>query len=510
MKNLLLAIDIGTSSCKIAIFEPDGEIVAECSKAYNTYYPAPGWVEHDPNEWWQAICAGIRECIEKNNINPQNIAGIGIDGQSWSCIPIDKSGNVLYNTPIWMDTRAKSICDKVNAKIGEEKILALSGNPFQPSYTTPKILWFKENKPEIYKHTYKFLQSNSFIVFRLTDITSQDVSQGYGLHVFDIANYKYDENMCRAMGIDINQLPDIYKCHEVVGKVTKRAAESTELCEGIPVVAGGLDAACGTLGVGVYIQGQTQEQGGQAGGMSICLDKPVKNKALILSPHVVPDLWLLQGGTVGGSGSLRWLAKELGEHEKIEADKLGESQFKLIDNLASKVPVGSDGVIFLPYLSGERSPIWDANAKGVYFGLTFDKTRAHFFRSLLEGAAYALEHNLQTAEDSGISVDVMYAMGGAANSRLWTQIKSDVTGKTIKVPSSDNASTLGAAILAGMGTGIYSDFEDAVKQTIQIKREHTPNMENYKLYKKYFNIYLEIYEQLKNTMAKHAEILNSK
>jgi xylulokinase len=242
--------------------------------------------------------------------------------------------------------------------------------------------------------------------------------------------------------------------------------------------------------------------------MSICLDRPVSDKTLILSPHVVPDLWLLQGGTVGGGSSLRWLAKELGEPEKVLSEQSKESQLKLLDDLASTVPAGSDGVIFLPYLSGERSPIWDPNAKGVYFGLSFDKTRAHFFRSLLEGAAYALEHNLQAAEKVGVTIDVMHAMGGAANSHLWTQIKADVTGKVIRVPASDNASTLGAAILAGVGTGVYSSFEDAVKKTIYMKQEYVPNMENHATYQKYFKIYLKIYEQLKVTMAEHAEILN--
>jgi xylulokinase len=508
MQNLLLAIDIGTSACKIAVFEPNGTVVSDCSKSYHTYYTLPGWVEQDPNEWWQSICEGIRECIEKGGIDPHDIAGIGIDGQSWSCIPIDQSGKVLYNTPIWMDTRAKSICERVNAEIGSENILALSGNPFQPSYTTPKILWFQENKPEVYRDTYKFLQSNSFIVYRLTDVISQDVSQGYGLHVFDIAKRKYSESMCHSLGIDINKLPEIYECHDIVGKVTAKAAALTGLCEGIPVVAGGLDAACGTLGAGVYCLGQTQEQGGQAGGMSICLDLPVSDKALILSPHVVPNLWLLQGGTVGGGSSLRWLAKELGEPEKVLAEQSGESQLKLLDDLASTVPAGSDGVIFLPYLSGERSPIWDPNAKGVYFGLSFDKTRAHFFRSLMEGAAYALKHNLNAAEEVGVTVDVMHAMGGAANSHLWTQIKSDVTGKVIRVPDSDNASTLGAAILAGVGTGVYPSFEDAVKKTIYMKREYVPNMDNHAIYQQYFKIYLEIYEQLKATMEEHAEILN--
>ncbi len=509
MDNLLLAIDVGTSACKIAVFEAGGKIAAGCTKEYPIFYPEQGWAEQDPNAWWQAAREGIRECMEKGGIDPRRIAGIGIDGQSWSCIPIDRQGNVLCNTPIWMDARSEPICERVNAEIGSDRIFAVSGNPFQPFYTTPKILWFKENRPEIYKNTVCFLQSNSFIVFRLTGVASQDVSQGYGLHVFDIAKQKYNGELCRALCISQEKLPEIHKCHDVVGRVTAEAAALTGLCEGTPVVAGGLDAAGGTLGAGVYRPGQAQEQGGQAGGMSICLERPVGNKALILSPHVVPGLWLLQGGTVGGGAGLRWLAKELGSPELLRSRETGESQLKLLDDLASTVPAGSDGVIFLPYLSGERSPIWDVNAKGLFFGLTFSKTRAHFFRALMEGTAYALKHNLQTAENAAVRVDRLYAVGGAANSSFWTQMKADVTGKKICVPDSDNAATLGAAILAGIGTGVYPDFDAAVKTTVKIRKEYIPNEQNNLLYEKFFQIYLDIYKQLKSTMKKHAEILRS-
>ena len=408
-----------------------------------------------------------------------------------------------------MDTRASSICERINGEIGEDTIFSLSGNPFQPSYTTPKILWLMENRPDVYRATYKFLQSNSYIVYMLTGKVSQDISQGYGLHVFDIKNLRYSENMCRAMGIDADKLPPVFNCSDVVGTVTSEAAKLTGISEGTPVVAGGLDAACGTLGAGVYLPGQTQEQGGQAGGMSICLDKPVGNAKLILSPHVVPGMWLLQGGTVGGGGCMRWLGGELGQPEKEIADKTGGNVYKLLDGLASSVPAGSNGVIFLPYLAGERSPIWDTNAKGVYFGLTFDKKRAHFFRSMLEGTAYALEHNLQVAEKSGVKVGTMYSMGGAANSSLWTQIKADVTGKVIRVASSDSATTLGAAVLAGIGSGVYSGFKEAVGKTVKIKREYTPDKCKHEIYMKYFKVYLDIYKQLKPVMAEHAEILKN-
>lgn len=489
MEKLLLGIDIGTSACKVAVFNRKGNVLAGSNQSYELYYPNPGWVEQNPDEWWSSICAGIQDVLRKEAIDPKQIVGIGIDGQSWSAIPVDKQGNCLHNTPIWMDTRARDIAARVTKDIGFERIFNIAGNAFEPAYTTPKILWFKENKPEIYENTYKFLQSNSFIALKLTGSFSQDKSQGYGLHFFHAKTCTYDQDLADAFGISLDKVPDIYDCHKVIGTVTKEAAALTGLLEGTPVVAGGLDAACGTLGAGVYLSGQTQEQGGQAGGMSICLNEATAHPKLILSPHVVPDLWLLQGGTVGGGGVLRWFKQELG----------GDSSFDDLTSLANTIPAGSDGVTFLPYMAGERSPIWDPDAKGVFYGLGFDKTKSHMIRAALEGVAYSLEHNLQTAKESGVEVDELIAMGGASNSLVWTQIKSDVTGKIIKVPTSDTATTLGAAILAGVGVGMYESFEEAVKETIVITRTHEPNMVNHERYKKSMELYLELYEALKDT-----------
>lgn len=492
MEKLLLGIDIGTSACKVAVFDKKGNVLAQSSQSYNLYYPNPGWVEQNPDEWYESICTSIKDALQKGNINPSNIVGIGIDGQSWSAIPVDKDGNCLHNTPIWMDTRARHISTKVTKELGFDTIFQIAGNAFEPAYTTPKILWFKENLPDIYEKTYKFLQSNSYIALKLTGAFTQDKSQGYGLHFFDAKTCSYNASLANALGISLDKVPDIYDCHSVIGSVTKKAASQTGLMEGTPVVAGGLDAACGTLGAGVYKAGQTQEQGGQAGGMSICLEEALAHPKLILSPHVIPDLWLLQGGSVGGGGVLKWFKQEFAK----------TSSFDELTELASQVPAGSDGVIFLPYMAGERSPIWDPDAKGVFYGLGFDKTKGHMIRASMEGVAYSLEHNLQTAKEVGVEIQELIAMGGAANSLLWTQIKSDVTGKVIKVPTSDTATTLGAAILAGVGVGIYEGFEEAVKETIVMTRSHTPNMENHKAYQAMMEIYLELYQNLKDTFKK--------
>lgn len=502
MKELLLGIDIGTSACKAAIFKKTGEVVASACGDYQVYYPQPGYAEQDPDDWWLAVCQATKECIQKGNVNPADLAGIGIAGQSWSAVAIDKPGNVLTRTPIWMDTRSSEICDRLNREIGSEKIFQISGNSLTASYTTGKVLWYQENLPEVYKKTDKILQSNSFIAFRLTGKISQDTCQSYAWHCFNIKTGQWDDEMRKDLGIPGHFLPDISSCHTVIGTVTRQAAQQTGLIEGIPVVAGGLDAACGALGTGVIHNGETQEQGGQAGGMSICTNTYKSDPRLILSCHVVPGRWLLQGGTTGGGGVMRWLEREFADYERIMEKKSGKSPLVQLNEIAQRVTSGSDGLIFLPYMSGERTPIWDPDAKGVFYGLDFSKTKGHFVRAAMEGVAYSVRHNLEVAEAAGASAGVLRSMGGSANSLLWTQIKADITGRPIVIPDSDMATTLGAVMLAGVGVGLYGDFQEAVDKTVIIRREHIPNPEFKTVYDKNYEIYLELYKNLRKTMKK--------
>ena len=399
-----------------------------------------------------------------------------------------------------MDTRAQEICDRLKSDIGENEIFSLAGNPLQPSYTTPKILWYQENLPRVYEKIWKILQSNSYIVFRLTGQISQDMSQGYGLHCFRMETGEWDPDMCRKLGIPMEFLPPVTACDAIVGTVTGMAARETGLVPGIPVVAGGLDAACGTLGAGVIHPGQTQEQGGQAGGMSICTDTCQADPRLILGYHVIPGRWLLQGGTVGGGGVMRWFEKEFAGYEREVSRRTGESSLEQLNRLAQKISPGCDGLVFLPYMAGERSPIWDTEAKGVFYGLDFSKTKGHMVRACMEGVAYSLRHNLDVAEKAGARAEVLCSVGGSANSRLWTQIKADITGKPIAVPSSDTATTLGAVLLAGVAVGMYRDYQEAVDVTVKETRRHEPNRENAGVYEKNYHIYLELYRSLKHLM----------
>ena len=499
-KKYLLGIDIGTSACKVALFTLDGQVKAAASGDYAVYYPKPGWAEQNPDEWWDAVCQATKKCLEKGAVAPEEIAGIGIDGQGWSAIAIDREGHVLTNTPIWMDTRAQDICDRLNAQIGADRIFEVSGNMLRPSYTPAKIIWYKENLPEVYAKIDKILQANSFIAYRLTGAVTQDICQSYGFHCFNMRTGQWDMDMCDELGIPRHFLPKIVPCHQVVGTVTEEAAVQIGLVSGIPVVAGGLDAACGALGAGVIHAGETQEQGGQAGGMSICMDSYTADPRLILGYHVVPGKWLLQGGSTGGGGVMKWMEREFGAYERSIAKETGKSSLDQYNEQAAAIPPGSEGVVFLPYMSGERSPIWDPNAKGVFYGLDFGKTKAHMIRAAMEGVAFSLKHNLDIAESVGAHVEVLRAMGGSANSLLWTQIKTDITGKKVIVPFSDAATTLGAVLLAGVGVGIYRDFDDAVNRTVHITREHTPDDSTHDAYMRNYEIYLDLYKDLKNIM----------
>ncbi|MCL2665729.1 MAG: FGGY family carbohydrate kinase [Defluviitaleaceae bacterium] len=488
----LLGIDVGTSACKTVVFDTGGCVVrsAECGYAVNT--PKAGYAEQDPLDWWRAVCKCTKKIAE--TFDMKKISAVGTDGISWSAAALDSEGEPLCPTPIWMDTRAAKICGEYKKRIGEENIFNLCGNPLQPGYSTGKIIWYKRNFPSMYKKINKVLQANSYIAYKLTGNMTHDASQGYGYHFYDIRNNRWDERMAGAFGINLNLIPDLIMPWETAGRISRTASIETGLPEGLIAVAGGLDAACGTLGAGVHKNLQTQEQGGQAGGMSICTDSYKPHKKLITGRHVVPGCFLLQGGTVGGGGALAWCAREFfgGEADAYET----------INEMAEKIIAGSNGLIFLPYMSGERSPIWDSDAQGVFFGLGYEKTRAHMARAVMEGVAFSLLHNLQTANETGSSPATLYSSGGAAKSRLWTQIKADVTAVPVAVPSAAEATALGAALLAGVGAGIYKNFDEAVSKTVSVSRIHEPDRDAHERYMKFYEIYLELYGKLKKTMKK--------
>lgn len=500
MEQLLLGIDIGTSACKVALFTREGRAVAAKSAKYPCHYPAPGWVEQDPSVWWEAVCRTVKSVLEDGDIPPASIVGVGVDGQSWAPVYLDENGEVLARAPLWLDTRSKEECRRVERAVGGEEIFRVAGNPLQPMYTTGKVIWLKERYPEVFKKVAKILSSNGYITYKLCGEMVMDVSQGYSWHCFDIRRGRWDLEMGGSLGIPSGILPGIAPCHQVVGQVTREAAEQTGLLAGTKVVAGGLDAACATLGAGVIHDGECQEQGGQAGGISICMDTYKADPRLILSCHVVPGMWILQGGTTGGGGVMRWMEREFAQYERSKEEETGKSSLEQLNVLAEQIPPGSEGLVFLPYMSGERTPIWDPNAKGVFYGLDYAKTKGHMVRAAMEGVAYSIRHNIDVAEEAGCRVGTLRATGGSANSLLWTQIKADITGKDFSVPYSDMATVLGTVLLTGVGVGVYRDFEEAVALTIKEERVHKADRGLWDVYDDNYRIYRGLYQALRGIM----------
>ncbi|MCA0295841.1 MAG: carbohydrate kinase [Actinobacteria bacterium] len=490
-----LGVDIGTSGCRTIAVDAEGRTLAVADRTYALHTPAPGWVEQDPNDWIEGALDTIAEVCASGTFDPAGVRGIGVDGQSWACVPVDADGRVLANSPIWMDTRCQPLCDEILATVPASEVLALAGNRLSPSYSTAKAIWFERERPDVHARTRWFLQCNSVVVMALTGVASQDRSQDYGWHFIDVATGRADRAAAARLGVDADRIPTSVEPTTVVGGVRAAVAARTGVPEGTPVVAGGLDAACGTLGAGVVRPGQTQEQGGQAGGMSIAMDAPVADERLILSRHVVPGLWLLQGGTVAGAASLAWLTRVVGEAERLAAQAGGRDVYEEVSALADGAPVGSGGLVFLPYLSGERSPIWDSDARGAFVGLTLATGRGELYRAVMEGVAMALRHNLEVAASAGAQVAELLAIGGATKSPLWMQIKADTTGLPVVVAANPNATPLGAAMLAAIGTGA-GDAAELVARWVQRGTAFAPDAAAGARYDLLYRTYAGLYPAL--------------
>lgn len=490
MSSYLLAIDIGTSGTKLLLLPLEAGQPVSLIRPYKTHSPAPGWAEQQPKDWWEAVCTGIPALLKAAGITAEQVCAMGVDGISWTPVVLDKRGEVLADAPLWYDTRAVAECQEISCRVGQEAVFQTSGNPVQPYYTLPKLMWLRRHHEDVRRSMRHVLTSNGYMVFCLTGELSQDESQAYGWPFYRMGAGGYDEAMAERLGFDLSWLETPCPCTHVVGGVTRQAAAACGLREGTPVVAGGLDAACGALGIGVYDPGPVHEQSGSAGGMSICTDRYEPVSGLILGRHVVPGRWLVQGGTVGGGAALEWLCGVLSPDagRRPKAAQAGE--------LAQAVAPGAEGLLFLPYLAGERSPIWNPEAKGVFFGLDYSKTAGHMARAVMEGAAMALRHNLETARSAGIGLGTLRAVGGAAASQVWMQIKADITGYPIQAVAGGEATAIGCAVVAGVGTGKLSGFAQACQRLVRLEEPTMPRREYQALYQKQYERYLALYRRL--------------
>ncbi len=500
----ILTVDVGTSGTKTSLWTEAGHLVAHAASAYELQRAEPLWAEVEGDTWWQAVCETIRTVLAKSKVSPASIAGIGVDAVGWTLIPVDRAGNSLHPAMIWLDRRAEQETSWLKSLPNADSLVNLNANPLDAAYITPKLLWLKKNQSDIFNSAYRFLDATGFIVSQFTGRFVCDYTQAYGYHFFDIRNQKWDGSAASDIGIPIEKMPDLCGSTKVVGGVTRTAAEQTGLKPDTPVIAGCLDAAVGALGSGVVKAGQTNEQGGQAGGVGISVDHVLVEPRLIFSHHVIPGQYLLQAGTVGG-GSLSWFRNQFGHPEVNAANLLGISPFELFSKQVEKSRPGANGLIFLPYMAGERTPLWSSIARGVFFGLSYSTDRADILRAIMEGCAFAVNDNLQIAAEHGAAVDEFLGSGGAVQSAVWCQIKADVYGKPFIVArladGSEGGNGLGLFAMTACGVGIYKDIGTAVSDLLSTRQVFEPSPENHALYQELFAVYRSLSRKLMDEFA---------
>ena len=504
----LLGIDIGTSGTKTILIDEEGNVRARATQEYPLYSPKPQWSEQDPEDWWTASCATVREVLQKSGVEPRDIKGIGLSGQMHGSVFLDKNDRVLRRALLWNDQRTQAECDWITQTVGRKKVVDLISNPVLTGFTAGKIVWLRNNEPELYAQVAKVLLPKDFVRLRLTGEYATEVSDASGTALFNVRGRVWSDEMLAAIDIPREWMPTCYESQEISGRISEEAARLTGLEVGTPVVGGGGDQAAGAVGNGIVETGIVSSTVGTSGVVFAFSDEPVVDPQLRLHTfcHAVPGKWHLMGVMLSAGGSLQWYRDTFAMPEKVVASALGKDPYDLICAEAAQAPVGSEGVIFLPYLTGERTPYPDPDARGVLFGLTRRTDRNAVARAVLEGVAYGLRDSFEIMQEMKLPIREVRASGGGARSSIWRHILADVTGHTHVTIGVDEGPALGVALLAGVGAGIYNSVEEACRATIKVKDTTDVCAVNRVVYDRYYKVYRSLYGHLKDDFAEVARI----
>lgn len=499
MGNFFVGCDIGTSGAKSVLMDDEGKVCASSLITYPLITPRPGWAEQDPEWYWNATAETMRRCIDQSGADPSDIKGVSISAQAPVCILVDKDLKPLQMAHIWMDRRGIRQTEWVKERLGD-RASEKSGNPVDAYYLTVKLLWEKENRPDLYQKTYKVLSAANYATMKLTGKAVTDYSNAslYGVG-FDIVNKKWDSEVIEMLGLDTEKFPDCYPSDAVIGGVTKAAAERTTLKEGTPVVAGTVDSAAAYIAAGAVEPGDFSLTMGTSGCLGLVHEEPF-TRDMITTIHAANSktTYTTSGCTVSCGALLKYFRDNLGQTELRAEKEIGVDAYDVMTVQAGKIAPGSDGLITLPYFMGERTPIWDPFARGVMFGMSLTHTRAHIIRSYMEGAVYALYHNYKIMLESGCKIHQPLVVGeGGAKSALWRQIVSDVFNIPVTYMSDSKGAPAGNAIIAGVGTGVFKDYRIA-KEWVTFSDTHDPDAETHKRYEEYFEIYERLYRKVKD------------
>lgn len=492
----ILAHDLGTTGNKASLFDEQGNVRASSLSTYSTEYPRPNWVEQNPEDWWKAVCISTKQLLSTTGITPNQVACVSFSGQMMGCVVLDRRARPLRNALIWADTRANPQAQYLITKVGMDKAYQITGHRASSSYTAAKIMWVRDHQPEIFAQAYKFVLAKDFIVARLTGKFATDFTDAGGTNLFDLQAYDWSPTMLEAAGLDRSVLPDLHESTDIIGEVLPSISGEVGLAAGTPVVIGGGDGSCAAAGAGVVLEGGAYNYIGSSSWISLASKVPIYDPSMrtFTWPHLMRGMYQPCGTMQAAGGSYQWLRDTFCLQEKEEAKQQGISPYELMDRLAEQSPPGAHGLLYFPFLLGERSPWWNPDARAVYFGLTMGHTRADIIRATLEGITLNLKVILDCFRQQGAQINDIRVIGGGANGYIWRKIMADIYGVPIRRPALlAEATSLGAALAGGIGVGMYKDWSMAESLT-PIVDEIQPDARLTAQYEKLYRLFTQAYE----------------
>ena len=507
----LLGIDLGTTGVKVALFDAStGRVTASAFADYPLVHPQVGWAEQDPAAWWRSSVQAIKDCLaaaEELRIPATSLRGIGLSGQMHGVVLLDDEGQVLRPCIIWADQRSEPECRWVTERVGAGRLIDLVSNPALPGFSLPKLLWIRDHEPEIFARARTMFLPKDYLRYRLTGEAGMEISDAAGTCLFDVRNEAWSYEVLGLVGLDPALLPPVIPADTVAGRITDEVAALTGLPAGTPLAGGGADNACGAVGNGVVRPGLALVSIGTSGVVLAYAETPQVDRSgpvprVHTFNHAVPHAWYLMGVTQSAGLSLRWVRDHIGLPEMAIERWAGVDAYDTLAAEASLAPAGSDGLIFLPYLQGERTPLLDAYARGGWIGLSASHTRRHLVRSVLEGVAFSLKDCLAIIEQQGLLIEQMRATGGGAKSPVWRQVIADVLGVELVTTNNTEGPAFGAALLAGVAGGVYRSVAEACSATVQIAERTPPRAENATAYADAYTVYQALYPALKPIVSR--------